>query len=64
MRTVLDLKPLIKLTTENFYQLCSANPEVPLELSRDGELIIMSPVGGESGKKDVLPGFTLLIEAT
>ena len=52
MRTVLDLKPLIKLTTESFYQLCSANPEVPLELSRDGELIIMSPVGGESGNKE------------
>ncbi len=52
MRTVLDLKPLIRLTTENFYQLCSANPDVPLELSRDGELIIMSPVGGESGNKE------------
>ncbi|MGB3692005.1 MAG: Uma2 family endonuclease [Spirulinaceae cyanobacterium] len=52
MRTVLDLKPLITLTTENFYQLCNANPDVPLELSRDGELIVMSPVGGESGNQE------------
>ncbi|MGD1809697.1 hypothetical protein ACP6PL_30325 [Dapis sp. BLCC M126] len=48
MRTVLDLKPLIRLTKEDFYQLCQVNPEVSLELSRNGELIIMSPVGGES----------------
>lgn len=52
MRTVLDLKPLITLTTENFYQLCNANPDVPLELSRDGELIVISPVGGESGNQE------------
>ncbi|MGC1245214.1 MAG: Uma2 family endonuclease [Spirulinaceae cyanobacterium] len=52
MRTVLDLKPLITLTTENFYQLCNANPDVPLELSRNGELIVMSPVGGESGNQE------------
>ncbi len=52
MRTVLDLKPLITLTKEDFYQLCQVNPEVSLELSRNGELIIMSPVGGESGNQE------------
>jgi Uma2 family endonuclease len=52
MTTVLDLKPLITLTPEDFYQLCELNPEVSLELSRNGELIIMSPVGGESGNQE------------
>ena len=52
MTTILDLKPLIRLTPEDFYQLCQVNPDVPLELSRNGELIIMSPVGGESGNKE------------
>jgi Uma2 family endonuclease len=52
MTTVLDLKPLINLTSENFYQLCQVNPELPLELSRNGELIIMSPVGGETGNQE------------
>ncbi|MDJ0583361.1 Uma2 family endonuclease [Crocosphaera sp.] len=52
MTTILDLKPLIKLTSEDFYQLCQVNPDLPLELSRNGELIIMSPVGGESGNKE------------
>ena len=52
MTTILDLKPLIRLTQEDFYQLCQVNPEVPLELSKNGELIIMSPVGGESGNRE------------
>ena len=52
MTTVLDLKPLIKLTSEEFYQLCQINPDISLELSRNGELIIMSPVGGETGNRE------------
>ena len=52
MTTILDLKPLITLTPEDFYQLCQINPDVPLELSRNGELIIMAPVGGESGNQE------------
>lgn len=47
MRTILDLKPLITLTKEDFYQLCQVNPDVPLELSRNGELIIMSVTGNQ-----------------
>lgn len=44
----LDLSTL-KLTDEQFYQLCIANPEQPLELTAEGVLIVMPPVGGESG---------------
>ncbi len=29
MRTVLDLKPSITLTKEDFYQICQVNPDVP-----------------------------------
>ena len=52
MTTTLNLKPLIRLTQEDFYQLCQVNPEVPLELSSNGELIIMTPVGGETGNQE------------
>ncbi len=52
MTTKLDLQPLIKLTSEDFYQLCQINPDLPLELSRNEELIIMSLVGGESGNQE------------
>jgi len=49
MATVLDLSPIIQLTHEQFYQLCMANRDVAMERSPKGELIIMAPVGGESG---------------
>ncbi|WP_330204147.1 Uma2 family endonuclease [Cyanobacterium sp. Dongsha4] len=37
---------------EKFYQLCRHNPELKLEKNQKGELIIMSPTGGETGKKN------------
>jgi Uma2 family endonuclease len=46
-----DLSTL-KLTAEQFYQLCVTNPEQPLELTAQGVLIVMPPVGGESGKRE------------
>ena len=52
MVTVLDLSPIIQLTHEQFYQLCLANRDVPLERSPKGELIIVTPVGGESGSQE------------
>ena len=45
----LDLTPVIKLTHEQFYQLCIANRDLKLERTPTGDLILMSPVGGESG---------------
>jgi Uma2 family endonuclease len=39
----------VNFTDEQFYQLCIANPDQPLELTATGVLIFMSPVGGESG---------------
>ncbi|MBE9129303.1 MULTISPECIES: Uma2 family endonuclease [unclassified Coleofasciculus] len=45
----LNVPPTVGLTDEQFYQLCMANKEWQLELTADGELIIMPPTGGESG---------------
>lgn len=45
----LDLSPLIQLTREQFYRLCAANPDSKLERNTNGELIVMSPTGGETG---------------
>ena len=52
MTIVLNLEPITSLTREQFYQLCIRNPELQLERNPQGELIIMSPVGGESGNKE------------
>jgi Uma2 family endonuclease len=46
---VLNLEPIVHLTDEQFYQLCMTNRDLKLERSARGELIIVSPVGGESG---------------
>jgi Uma2 family endonuclease len=56
----LDLSTL-KLTDEQFYQLCIANPEQPLELTAAGVLIVMSPVGGESGKRELNLGAQIFV---
>jgi Uma2 family endonuclease len=42
----------VHLTDEQFYQLCIHNPELNIECSAKGVLILMSPVGGESGNRE------------
>jgi Uma2 family endonuclease len=49
---VLNLEPIPHLTDEQFYQLCVANRDLSLEMSAAGELIIVPPVGGESGNQE------------
>lgn len=48
----LNLDPITRLTREQFYALCQANPDVPLERSAKGELIVVSPVGGVGGSQE------------
>jgi Uma2 family endonuclease len=45
----IDLSTL-KLTDEQFVQLCLSNPELSFESTAAGVLVVMAPVGGESGK--------------
>ncbi len=47
----LDLKH-VHLTDEQFYQLCLNNPELNIERNANGVLIVMPPVGGESGSRE------------
>ena len=55
-----DTRPLLlnvanatlTVTSEQFDRLCLDNPDLRLELTADGQLIIMSPVGGESSEKN------------
>ena len=39
----LQLQADLRLTPEQFEQVCAANPEAVLELSADGQLITMPP---------------------
>ena len=48
----LNLNPIIKLTDEQFFQLCQENENIRLERTAKGELIIMSPAGGEASNRN------------
>jgi Uma2 family endonuclease len=42
----------VDFTDEQFYQLCQKNSDLKFERTSTGELIIMPPVGGESGNRE------------
>jgi len=44
---VVRLQPVINLTDDQFYEFCQLNRDLRMERTARGELIIMSPVGGE-----------------
>ena len=44
---------VLRVTPDQFDQLCKDNPDLRLELTKDGELIVMAPAGGESSRKNI-----------
>lgn len=42
----------VRLSDEQFYQLCQDNEDLRLELTSEGELIIMAPTGGTTGVRN------------
>ncbi|MBD2340243.1 Uma2 family endonuclease [Calothrix sp. FACHB-156] len=49
---ILDLRPTIELTDEQFFQICQNNRDLRIERTAEGELIIMPPTGWESGNRN------------
>jgi len=47
-----DLNSIIDLTDEQYYQLCVKNRDLRFERTARGELIIMSPAGGETSNRN------------
>lgn len=47
---VLKVSPVLQISRQQFYQLCQVNPDLKLERTAQGELIVMPPTGGETGK--------------
>jgi Uma2 family endonuclease len=47
-----NFKSVIELTDEQFFELCQNNRELRFERNANGELIIMSPAGGETGNRN------------
>lgn len=45
----IQLEPTLYLSDDQFYCLCRNNPDIKFEVTTKGELIVMSPTGGETG---------------
>lgn len=48
----LQIPTALKFTDDEFLQIIAANKDLRLELSAQGELVIMSPTGGETGNRN------------
>jgi Uma2 family endonuclease len=57
---LLDLRPVIRLSHEQFEQIALANQDLRLELTADGELVLMPPTGGNTGRRN--SGLTYQLE--
>ncbi len=47
-----NFNSIIKMTDEQFFQRCQANRDVRFEHNANGEVIIMSPMGRETGNRN------------
>jgi Uma2 family endonuclease len=47
---VLRLRPALKLSEDQFFKLCQINRDLRIERTAEGELLIMPPAGGETGR--------------
>ncbi len=48
----INFNHIIKLTDDEFYQLCRHNPDIKFERNVNGEIIVMPPTGGETGNRN------------
>ena len=47
---VLDFRAVLeKISDDEFENFCRHNPDVEIELTKEGELVIMPPTGGKTG---------------
>ncbi|HLO87328.1 MAG TPA: Uma2 family endonuclease [Nostocaceae cyanobacterium] len=52
---------IIELTDDEFYHLCRENPDIKFERNAQGEILIMSPTGGETGNSNIEIGADFVI---
>jgi Uma2 family endonuclease len=48
------VRPAAKLTDDELFELCARNRELRIERTAEGEIIVMSPTGGETGRRNFL----------
>ncbi len=48
----IELNPIIDMTDEQFFRLCQKNQDLRFERNAKGDLIIMSPTGGDTSRSN------------
>ncbi len=48
------VRPASRLSDDELFELCARNPELQIERTAEGEIIVMSPTGGETGRRNFL----------
>jgi Uma2 family endonuclease len=49
----LDFNPVLrKINDDDFFEFCQANRDLRIERTKEGEVIIMPPTGGETGRRN------------
>jgi Uma2 family endonuclease len=62
---VVDFSPLAtKVSDEEFAELCRLNPELQIERTSEGKLVIVAPTGGKTGRRNfkLIAAFALWAE--
>ena len=59
MDFTLSLPATVQLNDDQFFELCQKNRDYRFELNAKGELIIMPPTGGETGRRNMDLSFQL-----
>jgi len=49
---IVQLRPVLELTDEQLYQVSQINRDLRIERNAQGDLVIMPPTGGETGKRN------------
>ena len=49
-RLVVHTRPVIDMDDERFFQFCQLNRDLQIERTAEGDIIIMAPEGGSSGR--------------
>src|SRR5713226_5670686 len=47
------IQPARRMTEDEYYEFCQANPHLRIESTADGEIVIMAPTGGETAYRNV-----------
>jgi Uma2 family endonuclease len=50
---ILQMSPVIQMTDDQLYHFCQINRELRIERTKEGEIIIMPPTGGETGYQNL-----------